>query len=443
VAKTKIDFNSQFKQALNLFKNSKKHLFITGKAGTGKSTLLDYFRKQSKEKLVVLAPTGVAALNVAGETIHSFFAFWPNISLKEAAHLGKTVGRRRKLYKELSTLVIDEISMVRSDFLDCVDVFLKNARKSEKPFAGIRLICFGDLYQLPPVVRREEYNELLQVYESEYFFSSHVFKDLLSANPSQLEFLELEKIYRQTDQKFIDFLNAIRNKSIKHQELLSLNQRLIDADLEALPEKAIILTATNRLAESINLEKLKRLESEIHSFDGLVTGEFERSAYPTDELLNLKTGARVMMVNNDSQDRWVNGSMGTITAFKQNEKCPDLKTVEVKLDSGLLTEVYQYIWELSESYFDQESKTIERKVIGSFTQMPMRLAWAVTIHKSQGKTFDEVVIDLGRGAFAYGQTYVALSRCTSLEGLYLARALRHNDLKVDYKVVNFLKSIKS
>lgn len=437
---TKIDFNPQFKHALDILENSTQHVFITGRAGTGKSTLLDYFRTQTKKKQVVLAPTGVAALNVDGQTIHSFFKFIPNITLKEARAKAKKEKRRLKLFQNLEMLIIDEISMVRADLLDCMDQFLRVVRKNPSPFGGVRLICFGDLYQLPPVARGQELNDLKKVYDSIYFFSAKVFQELLQSQPVALKFIELEKIYRQTEQAFISFLNSIRDKTITDEQLTKLNQRvLIDLSLDSLPARVVVLTAMNKQARDINLAKLTELHSSKQTFEGQTSGTFRRSSFPTDEILELKVGARVMMVNNDRDKRWVNGSMAIIKDFINEEDI--ISGVLIQLDDGAMAEVYPNTWEISQAYFDQSSKSIQREVMGSFSQIPMRLAWAITIHKSQGKTFDQVVVDLGRGAFATGQTYVALSRCSSFAGLHLAKPLKKSDVRLDYAVVKFLTSL--
>lgn len=445
--KTKLELNQQFQQALDVLENSPAHVFITGRAGTGKSTLLEYFCQQTKQKAVVVAPTGVAALNVAGQTIHSFFGLAPNVTIAEAkreAKLASKHANRLKLFKNLQLLIIDEISMVRADLLDSINAFLQTIRRDNSPFGGVRLVCFGDLYQLPPVARGQELRDLQQLYESIYFFSSRVWLELQSATPNQLVFIELEKIYRQTEQSFIEFLNSIRDKTITDKQLAGLNQRVLpDLNLDNLPELAIVLTATNNQAEQINLSKLAELTTVEATFTATVRGHFERSSFPTDENLQLKVGARVMLVNNDSARRWVNGSMATVVEFIADDDQPlaEPEGVLVRLDDDSLAEVYPFTWEISQAYFDDKKKTIERETKGSFKQIPLRLAWAVTIHKSQGKSFDQVVVDLGRGAFATGQTYVALSRCTNFAGLHLAKPLRKSDVRLDYAVVRFLTNL--
>lgn len=439
----KIDLNPQFQQALTVLEQSPRHVFITGRAGTGKSTLLDFFRQRTPKNTAVLAPTGVAALNVEGETIHSFFRFRPGLTVEEAKQEARQVKNRRELYRALELLIIDEISMVRADLFDCMDVFLQSVRHTSQPFGGVRLVCFGDLYQLPPVIRREEEAILAQVYDSHYFFGSHVFKDMTNQLFPNLDFVELETVYRQTETNFIELLNAIRNKQLTEAVIADLNQRVIaDQVLESLAEDTIVLTATNAQADAINTYKLNQLAGETSVFEGDASGAFERSSFPADDEITLKNGARVMMLNNDSKKQWVNGSMGTVMEMIADPDKPRVKGLMVMLDEGGLVDVWPNTWEMTKSYFDQATQSIQREVVGSFTQIPVRLAWAVTIHKSQGKTFDKVVVDLGRGAFAAGQTYVALSRCRTLAGLQLAQPLRARDVQLDSTIVSFLETLR-
>lgn len=426
----KIELNEQFKKALKIMEDTLSNAFITGKAGTGKSTLLDYFRSVTRKQIVVLAPTGVAAINVRGETIHSFFGFKPDITLDKVK---KLKDRKARIFKELDALVIDEISMVRSDLLDCVDKSLRlNAKSPELPFGGLQMIFIGDLYQLPPVVPGKE-KELFRVhYQTPYFFSARVFKAF------SMEFIELEKIYRQKDAGFIGILNAIRNNTITDSALSLLNKR-VEQNFSYAPHScyAVHLTPTNKMAAEINTEHLHKLKTKIHTFRAEISGDFKEYSYPADEELHLASGAQVMLLNNDAKDRWVNGSIGKITDIEFNkEKSAD--SIFVELSENGREEVLPFTWELFHFQFNEEAGTIETEALGSFTQYPLRLAWAVTIHKSQGKTFDRVIIDMGKGAFAYGQTYVALSRCRSLDGITLRRPIRKSDVWTDRRIVEFL-----
>ncbi|MEM5793068.1 MAG: AAA family ATPase [Candidatus Aenigmatarchaeota archaeon] len=417
-----IEINEKFRECLHLMENTRKNVFITGRAGTGKSTLLNYFRERTKKKAVVLAPTGVAAINVNGQTIHSFFRLKPDVNLNS---IKKLKGGERELYRKLECIVIDEISMVRADLLDCVDKFLRLNRDIDKPFGGIQMIFFGDLYQLPPVVRGKEKEAFKKYYKSQYFFDSKVFKNF------EIEFVELEKIYRQTDQKFIELLNSIRNNTISEEQLKIINER-VDPDFKIPKDQLYVqLTTTNDLATRINDSELSKIKKPLHEFEGKIKGDFGEQYLPTDVILRLKAGSQIMLVNNDPDGRWVNGTVGKITEI-------DDDYIEVELIDGFKVEVGRYTWKVSEVFYNQDTDMIESRTIGSFTQYPIKLAWAITIHKSQGKTFDRVAIDLGRGAFTPGQVYVALSRCKTLDGIVLRKPISKKHIFLDWKIVNFL-----
>jgi ATP-dependent DNA helicase PIF1 len=419
-----IELNEPFQRAIRLLENG-ENVFITGKAGTGKSTLLHYFRKNTQKNIVVLAPTGVSAVNIQGETVHSFFGFKPGITPAEAEKAGKE-SRYNPLFKALERIVIDEISMVRADLLDCVDIFLQVARENKEAFGGLPMAFIGDLYQLPPVVAGEEKTVFQNHYSSPYFFDAAVMKKF----SSHIAFVELEKIYRQSDEAFINLLNGIRNRTITDEQLSLLNKRVL-SNAGTLPADCIYLTTTNAKADAINRENLAKLGGRKQDFQGAKEGEFDGSYLPTEESLSLKKGARVMFVNNDSYGRWVNGTLGTVVRIAKER-------VEVKLDDGGEVEVEPVTWNLFHTYYDGKTQSLAKRELGRFTQIPLRLAWAVTIHKSQGKTFDSVVIDLDRGAFSHGQVYVALSRCRSLDGLFLKTPVEKKHLLMDYRVVRFL-----
>lgn len=434
-----IELNEDFVEAFNLMENTNKNIFLTGKAGTGKSTLLSYFRYKTKKNVVVLAPTGVAALNIKGQTIHSFFEFKPNVS--EA----KIRKRKTEFYKKIDCIVIDEISMVRADLIDCVDKFLRlNGKDKKKSFGGIQMIFIGDLYQLPPVVTNLEREAFKECYETPYFFSSKVFKNL------DFEFIELNKIYRQKDNLFINLLNIIRSNSIKPKQLEVLNKRYNKFDEINDDDFYINLTTTNKKADEINLEKLKELKTKEYKYKGIIKGDFESNYLPTESELKIKIGAQVMMLNNDSDKRWVNGSVGKVVdiikdsdTIYENENEIKVDIIVVELDNGEVVEVEPYKWDVFNYVYDNIEEVIESKVIGSFIQYPIKLAWAITIHKSQGKTFDKVIIDFDRGTFAHGQAYVALSRCTSLEGIILKNKVKKEHILLDNKVVEFIKNINT
>jgi deoxyadenosine/deoxycytidine kinase len=428
ITKTRnIEFNELFQKALDQMENTSRHVFITGKAGTGKSTLLDYFQNHTKKKLVVLAPTGVSALNVRGQTIHSFFGFKPNVTLKSIKKIKKS---GKNIYKELDAIVIDETSMVRADLLDCIDKFLRLNAKKRKPFGGVQMIFIGDLYQLPPVVTSSEKEFFNTHYQTPYFFDAIVMKEL------DMEFIELEKIYRQRDKDFIAILNAIRNNSVTGEQLTTLNQRC-DPDFVPNPKNFYIwLASLNSAAEKINREYLSGIALPLITYHGNIHGDFKQDSLPTQIDLQVKKDAQVMLLNNDSLFRWVNGSIGKIVDIVKQKGEADV--IIVKLLTGEIVEVMPYRWELFNYHFDKGKNSIESEVVGSFTQYPLKLAWAVTIHKSQGKTFENVVIDIGRGTFASGQVYVALSRCTRLDGIVLKKPIEKRHIFMDWRVVKFM-----
>ncbi len=426
-----IEINEDFERAIKLLNQTKKHLFITGKAGTGKSTLLQYFRENTKKQVVVLAPTGVAALNVKGQTIHSFFKFPPHVT-PETLHNAKTPKKFLEMLRHLETIVIDEVSMVRADMMDNIDIALRFHLKSTRPFGGLQMIFIGDLYQLPPVVTSDEKELFKTHYSTPYFFSAEVMQDL------PMEFVELEKIYRQKDSDFIELLNKIRNNSVEDADITQLNKRFAaDFDENKSDQFYITLTTTNAAADELNQKKLSTLKAKIRNYSGSISGNFDSKHLPTAVELDLKIGAQVMMLNNDTGKRWVNGSVGKITDIQTDPDSGEDFLI-VKLNSGQTVEVSKYTWEVYRYLLDKKTSQLNAESIGSFTQYPIRLAWAVTIHKSQGKTFDNVVVDIGRGTFTHGQVYVAISRCTSFEGLILRKPILKQHIWMDLDIVKFV-----
>lgn len=427
---TPLQLNDDFRHALDLLEKSNAHLFLTGKAGTGKSTLLQLFRNTTRKKVAVLAPTGVAALNVQGQTIHSFFGFPPRIVTPGEA--SRKVSRKDllRIYKNLEVLVIDEISMVRADLLDGMDKFLRVNRENFQPFGGVQVVFFGDLFQLPPVVTRDpvEASYFNDYYESPYFFSAKIFQD----PDFQLETLELRKVYRQESRHFLRLLEAVRVNEVDFDDLEDLNERYLPAFSET--EGYITLCARNVTADKINQRELSLLNTPEHEFIAEVKGQFDPGLYPTEFGLRLRKGAQVMFVRNDVEERkFVNGTIGKITHLSQ-----DTIIVETEEQNGKKRriEVAKSEWEIIR-YKGGATGGLETEVVGSFSQYPLRLAWAITIHKSQGKTFDKVLIDLGGGAFEHGQLYVALSRCRTLEGVVLRHRIRPQDVITDERVVEF------
>ena len=433
--KIAIERTEEFENALALMEGNDAFLFVTGRAGTGKSTLLKLFRENTKLACVYLAPTGVAALNVNGETIHSFFRFAPGVTVREAAAKGKNADA--ELYRKVDVIVIDEISMVRADLMDCMDAFLRSAMKNTTPFGGKRVIAIGALYQLPPVVRRDEAEEFANKYPSPYFFSSEAI-DLLRA-VGEIKFVELDRIFRQTDKDFVEVLNGVRNRTATDAHLALLNTRVVASgtkvpgNIEVDPP--IHLTSTNAAADEINAMRMAELPGKTRLYSGNKNGIFAEKDFPVDPILELKVRARVMFLNNDSQGRWVNGTLGTITSGQRD-------TVNVLIDDGEEVEVDVHTWSSYRSVYERESGHLNQEKVGSYTQLPIKLAWATTIHKSQGKTFDKCVIDLGRGAFAAGQTYVALSRCRTMDGIRLAQPITKRHLLIDWRVSEFLTALQ-
>lgn len=429
MAVTKLDINPEFKKALHLMENGTGPLFITGRAGTGKSTLLNHFRDTTLKNVAILAPTGVAAINVKGQTIHSFFGFKPSVTL----HSIKQSSRfDPELYRNLDAIIIDEISMVRADLLDCVEKFLRLYGKNKhKSFGGIKMIFIGDLYQLPPVVTSQEKEIFSSHYKSPYFFSAKCFESI-----KDMELIELEKIYRQQDPAFINLLNSIRNKTTTDDNVDYLNDRLIPGFTPKEEDCFVYLTPMNSEAHKINTERLNKLKTKEYLFEATIKGELGKEYFPTAQFLTLKVGAQVMLINNDTSNRWVNGTMARITEILEPEEEEKDPVIVVQLDDGKMAYVKPHTWEISKFYL--EGGHIRSKVMGSFTQYPLALAWAITIHKSQGKTFRNVILDIGRGAFSAGQVYVALSRCTSYEGLVLLKPILKKHIWINYEIVKFM-----
>jgi ATP-dependent exoDNAse (exonuclease V) alpha subunit len=444
--KTTVDLNEAFQEALHLMENTTKHVFVTGRAGTGKSTLLNHFKKHTVKNVVLLAPTGVAAVNIAGQTIHSFFRFKPDITVEKVRKI--KVGGRDELYRKLQAIVIDEISMVRADVLDCVDTFLRlHGPKKGMVFGGVQMIFIGDLYQLPPVTTNDESSAFREHYESPYFFSAHAIspkkRDLFAVDPLKMECVELEKVYRQRDAAFIALLNAVRTNTADQSVYTALNKRL---DRSFVPPKNnvyVTLTTTNKAADEINYEALARLKGQELVYRGDTQGTFDAKYLPTESELHLKVGAQVMMLNNDVSGRWINGTVGVIKSVEDDttdKRAPQILSVE--LETGETVRVTRHQWDIYSFSFNRDLGKIESESVGSFTQYPMRLAWAITIHKSQGKTFDNVIVDIGRGTFSPGQLYVALSRATSLEGLVLKRPVGPEHVWLDTRVHDFISSFR-
>lgn len=422
--------NPQLELAFDYVRNTRKNIFLTGKAGTGKTTFLHRIRQESPKRMVVVAPTGVAAINAGGMTIHSFFQlpfgpFLPGNS-RDASRQRHFSGEKIRLIQSLDLLVIDEISMVRADLLDAIDDVLRRYRDRSRPFGGVQLLMIGDLHQLPPVVKDEEWYLLREHYQTAYFFGSRALRE---TDPVAIE---LKHIYRQSDDAFIELLNKVRDNQLDDAVLATLNSRYVEHFQPQPDEPYITLTSHNASAHEINAQKLDALDQPVQTFKAEVQGDFPAYAFPADEFFECKKGAQVMFVKNDMarEKRYYNGKIGKITGFHDGAivvRCPgDDDEIEV-----LPSE-----WTNVKYTLNEQTKEVGEEVVGSFTQYPLKLAWAITIHKSQGLTFERAIID-AQAAFAHGQVYVALSRCKSFEGIVLRSRIGPSSVRTDQVVKNY------
>lgn len=428
--------NKEFQDALQLITHTRQSVFLTGKAGTGKSTFLKYICNHTRKKYVVLAPTGIAAINAGGVTLHSFFKLPFRPMLPDDPDLSLSHGRifeffkypkeKRKIIAEVDLIIIDEISMVRADIIDCVDRILRvYSGNMRLPFGGKQLLFVGDVFQLEPVVPSDQKEILSLFYASPFFFSARVFKDI------NLVPIELQKVYRQTDPVFINVLDRIRNNAARKQELDTLNGRYFPS-FEPQNEDMYITLATRRdQVDFINEKKLAELPGEEYVSVGKIEGDFPESSLPTQLNLSIKEQAQVIFIDNDYERRWVNGTIGMVSGIDENGN------VYVLLESGVEHLVEPTSWRNYKYKYNEKERRIEEEIVGTFEQLPIRLAWAITVHKSQGLTFSRVVVDLIGGVFAGGQTYVALSRCTSLEGLVLKSKISSRDIFIRKEIVEF------
>jgi hypothetical protein len=406
-----IDRNEIFDLAYRFVTETSENIFLTGKAGTGKTTFLKYLKENCSKNIVVAAPTGVAAINAGGVTLHSLFQLPFNPFLPTSASKSELLGKlkfnrpRQNLLRKMELLVIDEISMVRCDTMDAIDTILRSVRRRHDiSFGGVQILCIGDLYQLPPVAKREEMNILQEYYSSEFFFDSNVIKEQMPL------LIELNKIYRQKEDSFVDILNKVRNNQMNADDFEDLHGRFHPGFRPSLEEKYITLTSHNNQADQINYRELQKLSAPSFTYTAIIEGDFPESMYPAEAELILKKGAQVMFLKNDAEKRYFNGKIGVIQSLT-----PDDVIVEC---DGFEIDVPKETWENARYTLNRHDGKLEQEVLGTFSQFPLRLAWAITIHKSQGLTFEKVMIDAG-ASFSSGQVYVALSRCTSLDGIVL------------------------
>ena len=409
----------EFKKLFNKIENTKSNLFITGKAGSGKSTLLEYFRQNTKKNYVILAPTGITAIKAKGKTIHSFFKFPPRYVSKSDVK----ILREKEILRNLDVLLIDESSMVRADIFDAINDSLKKNRSSKTLFGGVQIILFGDLLQLSPIVSSNDKEVMDEFYpDGPYFFNAKSF------NKKDFEINELSKIFRQTNKTFINLLNKIRIAKIDDKDLDLINTRLQNENYE-VEKGVVVLSPRNAKVDHINQSKLNEIDAKLFKFDAEIKGDFKESEYPVEKNLKLKVGAQVMITKNDSGGvRWVNGTLAEIHEVSKDN-------IRVKINEEIFV-LEKATWQKYD--YQLKDKTIKPKIVATFSQYPLKLAWAATIHKCQGQTFEKVAIDLDAGSFTHGQTYVALSRATSLDGIYLLQSITFGDFIFDNRVFKFL-----
>ena len=438
--------NIDFQKVLNLINHTDNNIFLTGRAGTGKTTLLKYIKENLAGDIIVTAPTGIAAINAGGVTLHSFFQLpfgpiMPNDQRLEfdtknkkespILHFFKFRKKKIDLIKNMRLLIIDEISMVRSDVLDAIDKIMRAYRKdSHKPFGGVQLLMIGDNFQLPPVTDRQLSEIMREFYISPFFFDSYYMKN----NPPVV--VELEKIYRQKDNDFIDLLNRVRENKMLQEDFILLNSKFNYNFIPQENDAYITLSTHNAMVDRINKSELAKLDSELQAYDGLIDGTFSEKNLPTKQILHLKNGSQVMFIRNDKENprRYFNGTIGKIVELGEK--------IIVKLDTGKEIEVAQEVWENIEYKFNTQSKQIEENTLGQFTQFPLKLAWAVTVHKSQGLTFEKVILDISN-SFSPGQAYVALSRCTNLDGIVLKSKIFPSSIKTSNDVLRYFHEFKN
>ncbi|MBE6343930.1 MAG: DNA helicase [Lentimicrobiaceae bacterium] len=444
--------NKEFNKAIDCILNTDKTIYLTGKAGTGKTTFLKYLKKVTHKRMVVLAPTGVAAINASGETIHSFFHIRPSVYIPEDPlrtadselnelsmksifkHL-KYSKSKVELIRNLEAIAIDEVSMVRCDIMDVIDKILRLYRDSTKPFGGVQMILVGDAYQLPPIVKKEEQEILKSSYDGIFFFDSKVMEQIINNN--QLIYVELQKVYRQNDSKFIELLDRVRVNDMQDKDFALFDSKINKDKFTNENKSHIILTTTNVKVNYINEKRLAALPTQSKVYNAVVTGTFAEKERPTDIALELKVGAQIIFIRNDKENRYYNGKLGVVKHLGEK-----FLLIETETNNGekIDVTVHPETWKSVSYKWNKTENVIEEEILGTFMQLPVRLAWAITVHKSQGMSFDRVMADLGN-SFETGQVYVALSRCRSLEGLLLSSKIKPQSIIADPRVIEFSKNM--
>ena len=444
--------NKEFNKAIDYILNTDKTIYLTGKAGTGKTTFLKYLKKVTHKRMVVLAPTGVAAINASGETIHSFFHIRPSVYIPEDPlrtadselnelsmksifkHL-KYSKSKVELIRNLEAIAIDEVSMVRCDIMDVIDKILRLYRDSTKPFGGVQMILVGDAYQLPPIVKKEEQEILKSSYDGIFFFDSKVMEQIINNN--QLIYVELQKVYRQNDSKFIELLDRVRINDMQDKDFALFDSKINKDKFTNENKSHIILTTTNVKVNYINEKRLAALPTPSKVYNAVVTGTFAEKERPTDIALELKVGAQIIFIRNDKENRYYNGKLGVVKHLGEK-----FLLIETETNNGekIDVTVHPETWKSVSYKWNKTENVIEEEILGTFMQLPVRLAWAITVHKSQGMSFDRVMADLGN-SFETGQVYVALSRCRSLEGLSLSSKIKPQSIIADPRVIEFSKNM--
>lgn len=444
--------NKEFNKAIDYILNTDKTIYLTGKAGTGKTTFLKYLKKVTHKRMVVLAPTGVAAINASGETIHSFFHIRPSvyipedplrtadselneISMKSIFKHLKYSKSKVELIRNLEAIAIDEVSMVRCDIMDVIDKILRLYRDSTKPFGGVQMILVGDAYQLPPIVKKEEQEILKSSYDGIFFFDSKVMEQIINNN--QLIYVELQKVYRQNDSKFIELLDRVRVNDMQDKDFALFDSKINKDKFINENKSHIILTTTNVKVNYINEKRLAALPTQSKVYNAVVTGTFAEKERPTDIALELKVGAQIIFIRNDKENRYYNGKLGVVKHLGEK-----FLLIETETNNGekIDVTVHPETWKSVSYKWNKTENVIEEEILGTFMQLPVRLAWAITVHKSQGMSFDRVMADLGN-SFETGQVYVALSRCRSLEGLSLSSKIKPQSIIADPRVIEFSKNM--